>query len=228
MAAPVVAATVVTTDGTNSSGPHTLTLPSGIASGHFLVIDISINGTRTISAGPTGFTLDKQDVDTGSTARVARYWRIADGTEGGTVGGLTFSAASRVCYTVYRITGAVTTGTPIEASATQQNNTNSSSQVTPTITTLSADTLVLRTVSLGSTKAGTGTWAASTGLGNLTTSDSDGSSAWATQASAGATGTETFSNTGGTTKGAGITSAITSAGGGGGGGGNPWRIVIGG
>jgi hypothetical protein len=89
--------------GVDASGTtsHTLTLPTGIASGDLLVIVAGAMGVGgTILSAVTGFTREDYYQINGASL----FTRLADGTEGATVAGTTNNAGS-VAYSCYRVSG---------------------------------------------------------------------------------------------------------------------------
>ncbi len=99
---PTVAATASSFNNTNTT-TQTVSLPSGIASGHLLIVLVScVSNAQTIT-WPAGWTeLFSQDVSTTQTVEAA--YRVADGTEGSTISVST--PGSTACgHLAYRITG---------------------------------------------------------------------------------------------------------------------------
>lgn len=90
MAFPTVEATATSQNNTATTGPHTVTLPSGIVAGDLLVILI-----RTGVPSATGWTVDASN-------RVMT--RTADGSEGASVA-VTSGSAARMVAIAYRISG---------------------------------------------------------------------------------------------------------------------------
>ncbi len=109
-------ATVATTNsGTDASRTsHTVNLPSGILSGHLLIVIFTEIGNSTITF-PAGWTSLFTQTGQGSTPTLTARYRVADGTEGSTI---TVSTGSSVAtsHISYRITGY--SGTPEVGSAT--------------------------------------------------------------------------------------------------------------
>lgn len=128
MAFPVDAARVGT-NGSTAATNKVCNLPTGIASGHQLVLELRSAGADTHST-PTGWTaLVLNNNADASNDVVSVFWRIADGTEGATVT-VTATASLKFAAICWRITGA---GTPqISAAATGASATPDPPSFTPT------------------------------------------------------------------------------------------------
>jgi hypothetical protein len=88
-----------TQGGNSSTTDHSVTLPSGIVAGDFIVVFLGLDAS--VSPTSTGWTAETL----GSANRARLYTRVADGTEGSTV---TFSggSAANSGYFAFRISGA--------------------------------------------------------------------------------------------------------------------------
>ena len=128
MAFPVVEATA--TDSFKSKTPN-VNLPTGITSGDLLVM--FIGGRDDVGTGgigwPAGWTELMDDLDTGNP-RAAVAYRIADGTEGSSIG-ITMSSDRDLVSYCYRISG--TSGNAPEiADATGTSSSPNPPNLTPT------------------------------------------------------------------------------------------------
>ena len=136
-AAPIVAGS--TNNKAASSSSLTLTKPSSVAVGDLLIIIVG-NDDDTDTAQwddstlkPTGFTLINEAGDHFSDCHTAAFWRVADGTEGATVG-VNSQAAANNWGIYYRITGAQTTS-PIDATGADFLQTTGTTAAVTALTT---------------------------------------------------------------------------------------------
>jgi len=114
-AAPTVAAT--NSGNNNTAGTsHTCNLPASISAGDLLILSVSADNT-TIST-PSGWTQLCTDIN-GTGARLSVFYKVAGGSEGGTVS-VSTGASTRSSHASYRITGY--SGTP-EAQTTNGSST---------------------------------------------------------------------------------------------------------
>lgn len=131
MAFPIVAAT----NGGNSGGnttSHLVNLPTMPASvGSLLIVLFSVDGNPSVT-WPSGWSSLFATAN-GSTNRLEARYRVADGTEVGTIT-LTTSASEGSAHTTYRITGHNSSTDPPEAgiSATGTNTNPDPPSLTPT------------------------------------------------------------------------------------------------
>ena len=161
--------------------------PTGAASGDLLVMMIHSPNTTTAFTPPTGWTevLDTFNHNT-DNGRKGAFWIIRAGSAPSyTIGGGNGGAISIV---VYAITGHDAT-TPMDATPTE-NRTTGVDAVCASITTVTADTLIL--LSIGN-NAATGTpFAQPSGFTLAQARDSYAATAYKAQAATGATGTFTW------------------------------------
>lgn len=115
MASPVDAGRA-TTDITAAADPWTVNLPASIASGDLLVL-FARNQNQSALGTNTGWTPLVDDNTDASNDRTVVLYRVADGTEGATMS-LDWGSTCKGGAIVWRITGALTTGTFIEATVT--------------------------------------------------------------------------------------------------------------
>jgi len=103
MAAPTIESQASSTGALSNS--HDINYPTDISSGDLIVTFFTYNSSATITTPPSGFT---QLLNTTSgLGKLACYYKVADGTETGTVS-VGFSGNSRFCAFTYRISGAGT------------------------------------------------------------------------------------------------------------------------
>lgn len=102
MAFASVAATNQGNDTVNSTS-HTVNLPSGIASGHLLIVAISMDGNTTLT-WPAGWTTLSGPTNSGGDGTLEVRYRVADGTEGSSIS-ITTAASEACSYITWRITG---------------------------------------------------------------------------------------------------------------------------
>lgn len=104
---PVIASTATTfIVGTSTTTPHSLNMPTGIASGDVLLMFIQYRrASRAVASFSESWT-QAWFVQSGSTRRSYIFWRIADGTEGSTTSMAVTGGTDNVIALVYRITGA--------------------------------------------------------------------------------------------------------------------------
>jgi hypothetical protein len=105
----------------------TVTLPTGIASGDLIVVEVSIDGT-TAATWPSGWT-QLYAANTGPVARIEVRYRVADGTEGSSISVTTASTEST--YIARRITGH---NSAIEAAGTPNTSAGSTTPDPPSFT----------------------------------------------------------------------------------------------
>jgi hypothetical protein len=99
-----------------SSAAPSVSVPSGAAANDIAIIDICINpASTTISAAPSGFSLDA--TDTSGRYRLARYWKRLTGADTGTYD-FTLSTSSDVMFVCTLFTGRVTSGSPFDVTTT--------------------------------------------------------------------------------------------------------------
>ena len=189
MAAPVIqqSGTNYTATGTTNECPA----PANVAVGDLLVGVYSVGTTSTLS-GPTGWTELFYDTDAAVTSHGV-WWKIANSSDAAaSTFDFTSSGNARTCAVVLRIDGHDAT-TPIGTQfAGNSYPSQTASPVSPTVTTTVDDSLVILTQGGDQNRADT--HPSST---NLIANDNNGTDvhqgvAWTTQATAGATGTNTW------------------------------------
>lgn len=185
MAAPVVASAQHSSG--NGSTSITVTAPSGVADGDLLVVFIGINSSISISAAPSGWTLQESRSNGAVGLAVSVYTKIAS-SEGAS---WTWTASASANYAAHalRVTGH-DASTFYNIDGSQANTSASTSVTAPTITTTEDDCLLLY---CGYIKAAT-TFTAPSGMTEVLDGQSGSSNrtmetASETFATAGATGT---------------------------------------
>ena len=191
----------------------TINAPAGLASGNLLLASITTNGNPTVTL-PSGWTQLEQIAGTPTTTV---YYLVAGGSEPSSYT-WSFSASIEAAGGIVRISN-VDSGSPINA----HNNTFDDGSTTPSsnsITTSADNCLIVQFLGIdrdespyGAPSGYTQMWAAT--IGGLASNVS----AWKLQASAGATGSATWSKNGSRFS---ELFAVAVAPGTGGGGGKPW------
>jgi hypothetical protein len=130
MAFPTIQAT--NESSTNTAGTsHTINLPTGITAGDLLIVCLDKGSTAATVNALAGWT-ELLDENAGNGLYIA--YRLADGTEGSTIG-LTTSASTRSAEITFRISGAqdpATQAPQIGTTATGTSTTPDPPSVTPT------------------------------------------------------------------------------------------------
>lgn len=109
MAFPVVEGTTSGTR-TNDTGDTTITIPASVSAGELLLTIISQAEHTTEIKDPssgdqwTRFFHVSEGSTFGDDSRLAAFWKLADGDEGGTT--RTFDSFAQTCWACYRISGA--------------------------------------------------------------------------------------------------------------------------
>ena len=134
MASPAVQTRATSSESTGTTS-HTVTLPSGIASGDLLIIKFSVNNTvRTVTwPGAPDYT-EFFDAQIGSDQRLRAAYRQADGGEGSTIT-VTTDGNTRSTHNSRRITGhedPATQAPEVSSGATGTSTTPNSDSLTPT------------------------------------------------------------------------------------------------
>lgn len=96
---------------------HDVSMPATVNAGDLLLVTISINGVSALTT-PSGWALIANSEAANATAvRMASYYKVAAGTEGGTTVNFASASAARAVSTVRRYQAGTYSGTP-EASVT--------------------------------------------------------------------------------------------------------------
>lgn len=195
MAVPVTASNATTvTDVTGTT--LTITKPSGVASGDLLVAFVHVSGSPTLTP-PSGWTLIDSVTNAFGVGTLYAFRFMAGGSEPASYS-WTWTGSQYSCGGIYRVTGADAT-TPINTSA-KSAPASGATQVSPSVTTTTADCLILRAISCERTATSPYSWPSSTKdfdlKGTAAFDATSLSAARASQASAGATGTETVTLSG--------------------------------
>lgn len=195
MSVPVVASSSSNTLGSGTS--LAITKPSGLASGDLLVAFVVANGTPTLGT-PAGWTaIGSQVTDGFSACRAHRWWKKADSTDAAATDfTFTRSTSGSMAGGILRITGFDdVSASPVNVTATG-SATSGTSQTSPAVTTTVADCLILRAMGTDSNTT-TITTAGVTDVWNVAQTNARHALGTEPQASAGSTGTETWTfNTG--------------------------------
>ncbi len=120
MSFPTIAATNLGNEGSNSTS-HVLNLPSGIASGHLLIMALAMDGNAVLT-WPAGWSVLSTSTNSGGDGTLEVRYRIADGSEGASIT-VTTDASERGSYITWRITNWHGT-TPPEAGTPVAGTTN--------------------------------------------------------------------------------------------------------
>lgn len=147
----------------------TISKPSGVVDGDLMVAFIGCTGSAVTITPPAGWTAIRNDTDT-STINERSFWKIAS-SEGASYD-FTFSASTNCLGSIHRITGHDAT-TPIDASG-GQTNASSLSVTAPTITTATANTLLLFASVITSNGGGSATSTAPGGMTEVADFDNNG------------------------------------------------------
>lgn len=146
MAAPVDAAQATTNITTAASPWPTVNLPAGISAGDFLVMAISASGDREVTAvGWDEVAFDDTDP---SNSAITVLTRVADGSEGATMGVTPQGGTSKGGVIVWRITGARTSGTIVTVQKTASQSTNADPPSATTDGGVSSDVLAIAILKL--------------------------------------------------------------------------------
>jgi len=101
LAAPVVASVTETAFGSDTTN-HYVNMPATVSAGDLLIVLFINDGSATVTT-PDGWT-QLASIANGAAVRLSVYYKIAAGTEGGTVVNFVTSAAEQAAAQVYRIT----------------------------------------------------------------------------------------------------------------------------
>lgn len=129
-AATPTVSTVTPTTFTTSVTAMPVAMPSTVISGNLLLAfaELQNSGTWTVPSGWNQFT---GQVGGGSTGQLTAFWKIADGTEGGTSPTFTSSSASTASWQVRRVTGWHGSASPEMVSTNGDNSNADPSSITP-------------------------------------------------------------------------------------------------
>jgi hypothetical protein len=168
--------------------------PAGVAADDILLMFVTSNaaGTWTINT-PSGWTLLQHDVP-GGNYRLAVFWKRAGPSEpssytlAGSTGALTYWCAAIAAYSGCSTTAAINASSVTAAVSGAVNTV-----VTPTVTTTTADTMIVRAVARGGGGTATppGSYTERIDI-QETTWGQNATAADLAQPAAGATGTATF------------------------------------
>jgi hypothetical protein len=188
MAVPVVADYLAGSNDTTS--PLGITVPGTWSAGD-LAFALVHTYTRTVSTPPSGWTALNSPQNSGSVNTYLYYKQLVSGDIGATADWTLNANPSLGRVVLVQVTGHDTT-TPINASVGQSDAT-ANSHTSPAVTTTTGDCLVLRLMAIDEGM----TWTASsgdTGTNVVTGSTSPSYSIWkSSKATAGSTGSATYS-----------------------------------
>jgi hypothetical protein len=185
MSAPVIASH--TTYPSVNTDSVVLDLPTGTSSGDLLLAIVSVSANRTITA-PSGWTVESEVLEGTFSGRKGVYTKIAGGSEPASYTWW-LSLTTITSAILLRITGA--SSSPVAALASDNTSNNA---VSPSVTTAVANSLVVRLI--GQTRDRT--YTAPSGHTTAITELRSAASSIA-QATAGASGTATWTIAGGGT-----------------------------
>src|SRR3989304_2658039 len=146
MAFPVVGARALTeVEGATS---HLVNLPTGIVSGHLLIVVIGFNRNPVTITWPAGWT-NIEEANWASNVLYSARYRVADGTEGATIT-ITSGSAEDSAAVAWRITGHSSSTNP-PAKSTANGATDSTTMDPAAVTPAGGakDYLVLATAAYG-------------------------------------------------------------------------------
>jgi PKD repeat protein len=129
----------------NSSGNPVISYPAGVASGDLLIIQYMVGNSATVATTPSGWTLLYGPVATSDGSQPARayvYYRVAGGSEPGSVTFAHTGSSGQAGGIMSAYTGADTT-TPINVSTTATTETSGTTQTAPSVTTTVGNTRLL-------------------------------------------------------------------------------------
>jgi hypothetical protein len=194
--------------------------PAGITAGELLVTSLTVSQSSAMDTPPTGWTLARAQ-NGSTTPSVSMFYKVASGSETGTVTFGPWSSAGRATAIMARWSGVDNT-TPLDTTAVSATSIAATSFVMPSITTATAGAVLVHALAINSSTAEIDTSAGTTLIAKSTTDIGRRHGQWyETRATAGATGTRTWTCAS-SREWAGITLALrpgTGGGGGGGGGG---------
>lgn len=187
--------------------------PSGIVAGELLIAQVTESAATASTTNPGGWTLAKAQNGPTSAPSTAVWYRVADGTETGSVTFATNATAGRVTGTMERWSGVDTT-TPMDAAAVSANSPVATTFQMPSITTVTANAVLVHAISLNaSSSADIDTLAGTTKVTGSTGTGRRQGVFYETLAAAGASGTRTWTENPTTTtlQWAGVTLALRPA-----------------
>lgn len=176
-----------------SSTDAVVPYPSGIVSGELLLIHVTNSGA-SVPSTPAGWTLAKSQANANGTAcSIMTAYKVATGSESGSVTVATNVAAGRVTGMMERFSGVDTT-TPMDVAASSANGATGASWSVPSITTVTNGAMLVAHTALNASSSADITHTAGTMTSiNASTGTGRRTRIWTeTDATAGATGTRTF------------------------------------
>lgn len=178
-----------------------VTYPAGIVSGELLILSLAISQQVALTAAPAGWTLAKAQNSPSSTEwpAISVYYKVAAGTETGTVTFGPWTTAGRTTAIMSRWSG-VDTATPMDTLAQGDVGTATVSYVEPSITTATNSAVVIHTVGVNASSSEDILTNTNTTLVGKSTGTGRRMGQWSeVRATAGATGTRTWNLSPGTT-----------------------------
>lgn len=181
--------------GTSTTSSLSLQRPTGTAENDILLLFINVEDTPAGTVTPpSGFTqIGSSVANTFTTDDITLfvYWKRAGASEPANYSTSVSPTPTAIVGTIAAFSGALTSGNPIEANSSQNNsNGSSTSCVLPSITTQTADTLLIGYVQRYTWSPNQ--WTSSGGVMTEQVDDNGCALYTQTAASAGATGTRTM------------------------------------
>lgn len=102
---------------------HLINMPATVNVGDLLIALIAVDGNPTITT-PSGWTLLNSTPATVAVVKAAVYYKVADGSEGGTTADFTTGASERMMGQVVRIAAGTYSGVPEAAGAGTSSSVN--------------------------------------------------------------------------------------------------------
>lgn len=199
-----------------SSVSAVISYPTGVTNGEVLVCSLAISQQTAHTTAPAGWTLAKSQDTVSSTSYPAMsvFYRIADGTESGTVTFGSWATTGRVTAVMSRWSG-VNTTTPLDATSVSANSAVSTTFTMPSISTVTNDSVLVHSIGLNAGSAADIDTLAGTTLVTKATGTGRRMGQWYEQRpTAGASGTRTWTENPTTTalQWTGVTIALRSSG----------------
>lgn len=193
---PIAMQGTVTTFETDTGTNAVITYPSGITAGELLLVHVMVSTNAVLTTPPSGWAFYKSSAGGSATSGPSAtiYYRVAAGTEAGTVTFPGQSTAGRITAYLTRWTG-VNTTTPFDTAAVEGPRVFATTVTVPSITTVTPAAVLIHQLGISSTSsfdidthAGTTKLAGSTGVGRRHSIFRED------RPTAGATGTKTWTH----------------------------------
>lgn len=177
---------------TGGSTTAAFAVPAGVAANDIILVFMYKENTNAITGMPTGFTEITTAPSTTAPQQHHVFWKRATGADTGTYGNFTWTGQVWREGVAIRITGAITSGSPVDV----QNTNSSNSSVSPTPVVSVTTTGIDRLMVWSATNFNSGTWTMPTQGGGYTIRSANGNDlvvGTVAQAAAGASGSVTGS-----------------------------------